>query len=107
MVPAGLSVLLSRPSDGLGKLLEPLGDQLRQPLQGRLRALGVGGEDDLLAPWAPRPRTASMEAALTGEPSALAIVTGTPVAVAARTKMEAGRAWRPSAQPTLTRRSAM
>ncbi|CAM5230318.1 hypothetical protein SBADM41S_04029 [Streptomyces badius] len=48
-----------------------------------------------------------MEAALTGLPSALAIVTGTPEAVAARTKMEAGRACRPSAQPTFTRRSAM
>ena len=33
-----------------------------------------------------------MEAALTGAPSALAIVTGTPAAVAARTKMDAGRA---------------
>ncbi len=33
-----------------------------------------------------------MEAALTGLPSALAIVTGIPEAVVARTKMEAGRA---------------
>ncbi len=48
-----------------------------------------------------------MEAAFTGLPPVLAMVTGTPTDPAARTKMAAGRACRPSGQPTMTVRSAM
>ena len=56
-----------RGSDGLRKLLEPLGDQLRQPVERGLGAVRLGGEHDLLAALRrPGPAPPSMEAALTG-----------------------------------------